>query len=62
MDHSNGEDAAPPGFWENVSAELFDNVWELYESIDTFFSMRAAEDGFPAMLVGLIYSTDKAAS
>jgi hypothetical protein len=44
-------DKAPPDFWENVSYELFTNVQDLYEPIETFFSTMSPGDGFPAMLV-----------
>jgi hypothetical protein len=54
--------AAPPGFWEDMAADLFSNVWELYESIDTWFSLRSAEDGFPAMLAFCTYICGSLAS
>ncbi|CAK7198901.1 hypothetical protein SEUCBS139899_001569 [Sporothrix eucalyptigena] len=43
-------DDAPPGFWEQVSYELFSNAWLLYEAVDVWFSSRGVHDGFPAML------------
>ncbi|KAL2210249.1 hypothetical protein CC79DRAFT_1319187 [Sarocladium strictum] len=47
--------AAPPGFWQNMSEELFTNVWQLHEQIDAFLSMRAPDEGFPQILVFCIY-------
>ncbi len=43
------DDGAPPGFWEQVSYELFSNAWLLYEAVDVWFSSRGVHDGFPAM-------------
>jgi hypothetical protein len=47
--------AAPPGFWQHMSEELFNNVWQLHEQIDAFLSMRAPDEGFPQILVFCIY-------
>ena len=32
-------------FWEEMSEELFQNVKELYEQIDTQFQQRSPDDG-----------------
>jgi hypothetical protein len=53
---------APPRFWESVSYELFSNLCSLYEAIDTFFSLRSAEEGYPAMLVFCVYICGSLAS
>lgn len=46
---------APPGFWANMSNELFSNVWGLHEQIDAFFGMRSPDEGFPQILVFCVY-------
>lgn len=55
LDPSKSNDDAPQGFWEQMSFDLFSNVWELYEIIDAFFSTRSSDDGFPAMLAFCVY-------
>lgn len=62
LNPSDSNDNAPSGFWESVSFELFSNVRSLYESIDTFFSLRSPEDGFPAMFVFCVYICGSCAS
>lgn len=47
--------AAPAGFWDQASFELFTNAWSLFEAVDVWYSLRSAEDGFPAMLAFCIY-------
>ncbi|KAK1835306.1 hypothetical protein QBC39DRAFT_250398, partial [Podospora conica] len=59
---NSGDPSAPPGFWENVSQELFSNAWELYEAVEMWFSLRSNEDGFPAMLAFCIYICGSLAS
>lgn len=49
------DDAAPEGFWITMSSELFENVLALHEQIDAFFSLRAQDQGFPAMIVFCVY-------
>jgi hypothetical protein len=56
IDSETGDQMAPPGFWETMSYELFSNVLTLYEAIDTYFSMRRADDGFPTMLAFCAYT------
>ncbi|KAH7317012.1 hypothetical protein B0I35DRAFT_266499 [Stachybotrys elegans] len=56
----NGE--APSGFWQKMSLELFTNVWQLYDIIDLWFSLRSEEDGFPAILAFSIYTCGALAS
>lgn len=53
---------APSGWWEEASYELFSNLGSLYEAIDTFFSLRAAQEGYPAMLVFCVYICGSLAS
>ncbi|KAH8887379.1 hypothetical protein GQ53DRAFT_656048 [Thozetella sp. PMI_491] len=53
---SNQAPPAPAGFWEAMATDLFGNVQELYEQIDSYFSMRAKEEGFPAILVFSVYT------
>ncbi|KIW19657.1 hypothetical protein PV08_00231 [Exophiala spinifera] len=55
-------DNAPQGFWEQMSFELFSNVWQLYEIIDAFFTTRSSDDGFPAMLAFCVYICGSLAS
>ncbi|CAK7217398.1 hypothetical protein SBRCBS47491_003151 [Sporothrix bragantina] len=55
-------DEAPPGFWEQVSYELFSNAWLLYEAVDVWFSSRGVHDGFPAMLAFCTYVCGSLAS
>ncbi|KAK0387863.1 hypothetical protein NLU13_4108 [Sarocladium strictum] len=50
-----GHSPAPLGFWQNMSDEMFTNVWQLHEQIDAFLSMRAPDEGFPQILVFCIY-------
>ncbi|KAI5464086.1 hypothetical protein BGZ63DRAFT_421165 [Mariannaea sp. PMI_226] len=47
--------AAPDGFWAQASNDLFQNVWELYEQIDAYFSMKSSGEGFPQILVFCVY-------
>lgn len=56
------DDGAPPGFWEQVSYELFSNAWQLYEAVDVWFSSRGVHDGFPAMLAFCTYVCGSLAS
>jgi hypothetical protein len=49
------DDAAPENFWVTMSSELFENVLALHEQIDAFFSLRAQDQGFPAMIVFCVY-------
>jgi hypothetical protein len=56
VDSETGDASAPPGFWETMSYELFSNVLTLYEAIETYFSMRRADDGFPTMLAFCAYT------
>jgi hypothetical protein len=46
-----GNDQAPPKFWENMSNELFHDVFELDEQISAFNSLRTPEEGFPTEIV-----------
>ena len=55
-------DTTPPGFWEQVSFELFSNAWSLYDAVDVWFTLRSTEDGFPAMLAFCIYISASLAS
>lgn len=55
-------DNAPQGFWEQMSFELFSNVWQLYDIIDAFFTTRSSDDGFPAMLAFCVYTCGSLAS
>jgi hypothetical protein len=48
-------ESAKTNFWEDMSYELFSNVFILYEQIDAFFSHRSSEEGFPAMIVFCVY-------
>jgi hypothetical protein len=48
-------ESAQTKFWGDMSYELFSNVFILYEQIDTFFSHRSSEEGFPAMIVFCVY-------
>lgn len=50
-----GHGPAPPGFWQNMSNELFNNVWQMHEQIDAYLSMRTPDEGFPQILVFCIY-------
>ncbi|KAH8169887.1 fungal specific transcription factor domain-containing protein [Sarocladium implicatum] len=50
-----GHGPAPPGFWQNMSNELFSNVWQMHEQIDAYLSMRTPDEGFPQILVFCIY-------
>ncbi|CAK7223802.1 hypothetical protein SCUCBS95973_005304 [Sporothrix curviconia] len=59
---SSSRDEAPPGFWEQVSYELFSNAWLLYEAVDVWFSSRGVHDGFPAMLAFCTYVCGSLAS
>ncbi|KAF7558916.1 hypothetical protein G7046_g5227 [Stylonectria norvegica] len=52
----------PAGFWAQVSKELFINVWEMHEQVDAYFSMRAAGEGFPQILVFCVYICGSLAS
>lgn len=54
--------AAPPHFWPSVSRALFANVAELHEQIDAYFSSRAPDEGFPAILVFCVYVCGSLAS
>jgi hypothetical protein len=62
MKHKDSNPAAPTGFWDQISNELFSNLDSLYEAIDTFFSLRSAEEGYPAMLVFCVYICGSLAS
>lgn len=55
LERDHGQAPAPAGFWQKLSDELFSNVWQLYESIDVWFSLRSQEDGFPAILAFCTY-------
>ncbi|KAJ9139140.1 N-carbamoylsarcosine amidase [Pleurostoma richardsiae] len=55
-------DPAPEGFWRHVSYALFDNVLELHEQVDAYFSMRTRDEGFPAILVFCVYMCGSLAS
>lgn len=55
-------DNAPQDFWEQMSFELFSNVWQLYDIIDAFFTTRSSDDGFPAMLAFCVYICGSLAS
>jgi len=60
---STGAEAlAPPGFWEQMSLELFRNAWSLYEAVNMWLLLRSEEDGFPAMLAFCIYICGSLAS
>jgi hypothetical protein len=48
-------ESAQTKFWEDMSYELFSNVFILYEQIDAFFSHPSSEEGFPAMIVFCVY-------
>jgi hypothetical protein len=48
-------ESAQTKFWEDMSYELFSNVFILYEQIDAFFSHRSSKEGFPAMIVFCVY-------
>lgn len=50
---SNDESGAPPRYWEDVSQELFINVFELHEQITTFITTRSQEEGFPTEIVSI---------
>ncbi len=52
----------PPGFWQQVSHELFDNVVELHEQVVAYFSTRTQDEGFPAILVFCVYVCGSLAS
>jgi hypothetical protein len=47
--------SAQTKFWEDMSYELFSNIFILYEQIDAFCSHRSSEEGFPAMIVFCVY-------
>ncbi|KAH8653222.1 hypothetical protein BGZ60DRAFT_460984 [Tricladium varicosporioides] len=49
-------------FWQQMSLELFTNLKQLYEAIDTFFSLRSRDEGYPAMLVFCVYVCGSLAS
>ncbi|KAH7025681.1 uncharacterized protein B0I36DRAFT_413931, partial [Microdochium trichocladiopsis] len=53
---SPGSGAPPHGFWEAFSRDLFVNSWRLFEAIDFWYELRAADDGYPAMLALCIYA------
>lgn len=54
---------APDGFWTSMANELFENVLELYEQIDAFFTLRTTpEEGFPAIVVFCVYICGSLAS
>lgn len=55
LESSGPSEPALAKFWEQMSYELFTNVSDLYEAIDVWFSLRSAEDGFPAMLAFCTY-------
>ncbi|KAK1622595.1 hypothetical protein BDP81DRAFT_333920 [Colletotrichum phormii] len=54
-DEKECQNIAPEGFWIVMSNELFDNVVELHEQVEAYFSMRARDEGFPAILVFCVY-------
>ena len=60
--HKDSNPATPAGFWDYIANELFSNLDSLYEAIDTFFSLRSAEEGYPAMLVFCVYICGSLAS
>jgi hypothetical protein len=47
------DDGSPPGFWRTVADELFKNMFDLHDCIDTYISLRAEHEGFSALLVCL---------
>lgn len=53
---------SPQNFWPSVSQSLFANVAELHEQIDAYFSARAPDEGFPAILVFCVYVCGSLAS
>ncbi|KAE8552445.1 hypothetical protein EYB25_006339 [Talaromyces marneffei] len=50
-----GKDSAPPGFWNTIADELFENVFALHEPVNTFVSNRSPHEGFSATLLFSLY-------
>ncbi|RDW91689.1 hypothetical protein BP5796_02854 [Coleophoma crateriformis] len=44
-----------PEFWDQMSRELFTNVYSLHESFDAWFSLRAPDEGIPSIVVFCVY-------
>jgi len=44
-----------PVFWEVMSGQLFENVYNLYEQIDAYLPLRSREEGFPPIIVFCAY-------
>lgn len=53
---------AMPEFWTTMSTELFTNVYTLHECFDTWFSLRAADEGIPSIVVFCVYICGSLAS
>ncbi|GAD98606.1 conserved hypothetical protein [Paecilomyces variotii No. 5] len=49
-------DGSPPGYWENMSRKLFQDVFELDEQIAAFMRFRANDEAFPTELLFCIYT------
>ncbi|KAK1671752.1 hypothetical protein BDP55DRAFT_732046 [Colletotrichum godetiae] len=49
------QNIAPEDFWTDMSNELFSDVVELHEQVEAYFSMRARDEGFPAILIFCVY-------